>query len=70
MLAESLKPHVDVAPGKLVEQLYTVGIIGNVQSVNSRPRYFWSFRQEEHLDYEMEVTVHPGLYNFFNVRHR
>jgi len=69
-LAESLKPHVDVAPGKLVEQLYTVGIIGNIASVNGRPRYFWSFRQEEHLDYEMEVTVHPGLYNFFNVRHR
>lgn len=69
-LSESLKPHVDVAPGKLVEQLYTVGIIGNVASVNGRPRYFWSFRQEEHLDYEMEVTVHPGLYNFFNVRHR
>lgn len=69
-LAESLKPHVDVDPTKLVEQLYTVGIIGNMDSAKGRGRYFWSFRQEEHLDHEMQILVHPGLLNFFNVRHR
>jgi hypothetical protein len=69
-LAESLKPHVEVDPMKLVEQLYIVGVIGNVDSVNGQPRFFWSFRQEEHLDHEMQINVHPGLLNYFNVRHR
>jgi hypothetical protein len=69
-LADALKPHVDIDPSKLVEELYTVGVIGNIDRVAGKPRFFWSFRQEEHLDHEMEVTVHPGLLNFFNVRHR
>jgi hypothetical protein len=69
-LENALKPHIDVNPRRLVEQLYTVGVIGNVDSVGGKPRYFWSYRQEEHLDCEMEITVHPGLINYFNVRHR
>lgn len=69
-LAEALKPHVDVDPAKLVEQLYMVGIIGNIDHVKGKPRFFWSFRQEEYLDYEMPVTVHDGLLNYFNIRHR
>lgn len=69
-LAEALKPHVSVNPLILVEQLYTVGIIGNIDSVAGQPRYFWSYRQEEHLDHEMGVIIHPGLLNYFNVRHR
>jgi len=69
-LAEALKPHVDVNPLKLVEQLYTVGVIGNVDSVGGKARYFWSYRQEEYLDQEMKIIVHPGLLNYFNVRHR
>jgi hypothetical protein len=70
-LADALKPHVDAVDAfKLVTQLYDVGIIGNVDKVNGRNRYFYSFRQEEHLDLEMGVMVHPGLLNYFNVRHR
>ena len=69
-LADALKPHVDVDPKKLVEQLYTVGVVGNIDTVAGNARFFWSFRQEEHLDPEMQVIVHPGLLNFFNVRHR
>jgi hypothetical protein len=69
-LADALKPHIDADPRKLIDQLYTVGIIGNVDSVSGQPRYFWSFRQEEHLDHEMGIIVHPGLLNYFNVRHR
>jgi hypothetical protein len=69
-LADALKPHVSVDASKLVDQLYTVGVIGNVDFASGQPRYFWSFRQEEHLDHEMAVTIHPGLINYFNVRHR
>jgi hypothetical protein len=69
-LADALKQHVQVDSFKLVEQLYTVGVIGNVDVVGGQNRYFWSFRQEEHLDHEMGITVHPGLLNYFNVRHR
>lgn len=69
-LTEALKPHVDVDPARLVELLYTVGVIGNLDSVGGQARYFWSYRQEEHLDHEMQVIIHPGLLNFFNVRHR
>ena len=69
-LADALKPHVDVNPSRLVEELYAVGVIGNMDQVGGRARFFWSFRQEEHLDHEMQVIVHPGLLNFFNVRHR
>jgi hypothetical protein len=38
-LADALKSHVDVNPNKLVEQLYTVGVIGNVDSGAGKPRY-------------------------------
>jgi hypothetical protein len=70
-LADALKPKLNTTDAsRLVEELYEVGVIGNVDTVNGRKRYFWSHRQEEHLDGEMEVIVHPGLLNFFNVRHR
>lgn len=70
-LADALKPNIGSADAfKLVEQLYGVGIIGNIEKVSGRNKYFWSFRQEEHLDREMEVVVHDGLLNYFNVRHR
>lgn len=70
-LADALKPHIGNADAfKLVEQLYSVGVIGNFDRVNGKNRYFWSYRQEEHLDREMPVLVHPGLLNYFNVRHR
>jgi hypothetical protein len=70
-LAEALLPKVhNVAIGSLTRELYEVGIIGNVDSIGGRNRYFWSHRQEEQLDDEMEIIVHPGLLNYFNVRHR
>lgn len=70
-LADALKPHIGNADAfRLVEQLYSVGIIGNVDRTNGRSNFFWSFRQEEHLDHEMNVIVHDGLLNYFNVRHR
>jgi hypothetical protein len=70
-LADALKKSVDgVDLLRLVDELYNVGVIGNVDTVNGKNRYFYSFRQEEHLDHEMAVLVHPGLLNFFNVRHR
>jgi hypothetical protein len=69
-LADALKPHADVDTFKLVDQLYSVGVIGNIDTVNGQARYFWSFRQEEHLDHEMQIVVHNGLLNYFNVRHR
>ena len=71
LLADVLKNSVDgVDLLRLVDELYNVGVIVNVDTVNGKNRYFYSFRQEEHLDHEMAVLVHPGLLNFFNVRHR
>ena len=71
LLADALKKSVDgVDLLRLVDELYNVGVIGNVDTVNGKNKYFYSFRQEEHLDHEMAVLVHPGLLNFFNVRYR
>jgi hypothetical protein len=60
--------NVDLA--KMVQELYNVGVIGNVDTVDGQKRFFWSHRQEEALDWEMGVIVHPGLLNYFNIRHR
>jgi hypothetical protein len=56
--------------GRLTEDLYDVGVIGNVDKANGKRRYFWSPREEERLDTEMEIIIHPGLLNYFNIRHR
>jgi hypothetical protein len=66
-----LKPRLgNVDAMRIVEELYDVGVIGNIDGAGGKKRYFWSHRQEEQLDAEMNIIVHPGLMNFFNVRHR
>jgi hypothetical protein len=70
-LIKALQPHIPETVGRTVlEELFEHGIIGNVDHVGSSRRYFWGHRQEEHFESDMGVTVHPGLLNFFNVRHR
>jgi hypothetical protein len=70
-LADTLKPRIGrTDPMRLLNELYEVGVIGNVDKVKGRNRYFWNHRQEENLDSEMAIIIHPGLLNFFNVRHR
>lgn len=55
---------------KVLNRLYQVGVIGNIDKSHANSRYFFYHRQEENLDPDMEVTVHNGLWNFFNIRHR
>jgi hypothetical protein len=70
-IADSMKTKLNnIDTFKLVQELYDAGVIGNVDYVNGKRRYFWSHRQEEMLDWEMGVTIHPGLLNYFNIRHR
>jgi hypothetical protein len=70
-LIKALQPHIqEVVANKFLEELFELGVIGNVDGVRSSRRYFWGHRQEEHFDPDMGVTVHPGLLNYFNVRHR
>lgn len=71
-LSNVLSPHVGmISSEKLVYELYDVGVIGNIDKTpGQKTRYFWNHRQEEDLDSEMAIVVHPGLLNYFNVRHR
>jgi hypothetical protein len=71
-LSAVLAPFVGITHcDQLVYELYDVGVIGNLDKTErGRPRYFWSHRQEEEFDASMELIVHPGLMNYFNVRHR
>ncbi|WP_149469358.1 P-loop ATPase, Sll1717 family [Roseomonas genomospecies 6] len=60
-------PNVDLQ--QLCDDMFHAGIIGNVDATKSGKRYFWSHRGEEFLIRDMHVTVHPGLWNYFNIRH-
>ena len=55
---------------RLISNLYFTGVIGNVDRSGRDPRYFFFHRQEEHFDPSMNIMVHSGLWNFFNIRHR
>ena len=71
ILADTLRTKIgNVDTPRLVEDLYDVGVIGNIDTVHGKKRFFWSHRQEESLDNEMGIIVHPGLLNYFNIRHR
>lgn len=70
-LSDALKPRLGVVDmSGLMEDLFDVGIIGNMDIVRGKKRWFWSHREEENLDWEMRVAIHPGLWNYFNIRHR
>lgn len=54
-----------------IDELFYSGIILNVDYTPSgRRRYFAGFRGEEYLDDSMQIMVHQGLWNYFNIRHR
>lgn len=55
---------------ELMDDLFQAGIISNVDYVRGKPRYFSSYREEETLDDSMKIIIHPGLWSFFNIRHR
>ena len=70
-LADQLKIRmIGTDTFRLVNDLYEIGVIGNVDTVGVKKRYFWNHRQEEQLDTDMDIIIHPGLLNYFNVRHR
>lgn len=71
-LSVVLAPHVGmVNADKLVYDLYDVGVIGNIDKTTSnKSRFFWKHREEEEFDPNMGITIHPGLWNYFNIRHR
>ncbi|HEX4040939.1 MAG TPA: hypothetical protein VHY10_04505, partial [Xanthobacteraceae bacterium] len=70
-LLKALQLHIpDTVGRQFLDELFEVGVIGNTDKVGPSTRYFWGHRQEEHFDFDMGVTIHPGLLNYFNVRHR
>lgn len=50
----------------LAEDLYFFGVIGNIE--NNPRRYYWFHRGEEFLKPDRPVYIHPGLWNYFNIR--
>jgi hypothetical protein len=60
-------PNVNIR--QLCDDLFLSGVIGNFQEVSGKIRYFWSHRHEEYLSEDMSICVHPGLWNYFNIRH-
>lgn len=48
----------------LCENLFDIGFIGN----RARGRFYWRHRGEDFLRDDMEIVIHPGLWNYFNVR--
>lgn len=71
-LSVVLAPHVGlVNADNLVYDLYDVGVIGNIDKTRGdKTRFFWKHREEEEFDPGMGISIHPGLWNYFNVRHR
>lgn len=50
---------------------FYAGVISNIDFTASRKaRYFSYYRDEDYLDKEMGIIIHPGLWNYFNIRHR
>lgn len=59
--ADALRAGIgNIDASRLVEDLYSVGVIGNIDNAHGKPRYFWNHRQEESLDYKMGIIVHPA----------
>jgi hypothetical protein len=72
-LAEALRANIaGISIPQLMTDLFDAGVIGNVDTnaTDGFARNFWSYRGEEGLDPSMQISVHWGLLNFFNVRHR
>ncbi|MCI5099796.1 P-loop ATPase, Sll1717 family [Phaeobacter italicus] len=52
----------------LVEDLFQYGVIGNYDDRFSRRRYYWAHRGEEFFKKSLGVSIHKGLWNYFNIR--
>ncbi|WFE73574.1 P-loop ATPase, Sll1717 family [Roseinatronobacter sp. S2] len=52
----------------LRDDLFHFGVIGNFDDSFSSRRYYWFHRGEEFLKTELGICIHPGLWNYFNIR--
>ncbi len=53
---------------QLVSDLFHFGVIGNFDDAFRNRRYYWFHRGEEFFKKNLGVTIHPGLWNYFNIR--
>ena len=49
---------------QLLEDLFQSGVIGN----SAQGRFYWAHRGEEFFDKSQSVSIHAGLWNYFNIR--
>ncbi|MCC5985484.1 MAG: hypothetical protein JJU40_15995 [Rhodobacteraceae bacterium] len=52
----------------LVDDLFHYGVIGNYDDSFNARRYYWFHRGEEFLKPSLGVCIHPGLWNYLNIR--
>lgn len=50
------------------EELFIYGVIDGVDRRNKRTRFYDFHRGEEYMKNSYRVQIHPGLWNYFNVR--
>ena len=62
----SCLPFIDTNKERLIDELFELGVIGGFQPETGN--YYWSHRGETHLPPQMQVRIHPALWNEFSIR--
>lgn len=58
-----------VSRESLLTDLFNYGVIGNfADGKGKNRRYYWAHRGEEFLSKDKGISIHPGLWNYFNIR--
>jgi hypothetical protein len=52
----------------LVTDLFNFGVVGNFKVGSGPNRQYWAHRGEEFFQRSLGVAIHPGLWNYFNIR--
>ena len=61
-----LSKFLGVNKDQLLNDLFQYGVIGNW--IQGQGRHYWAHKGEEFFDRTMGVTIHEGLWNYFNIR--
>lgn len=58
----------DVNRHALLVDLFNFGVVGNYSDEFKKRRFYWAHRGEEFFQKSLGVSIHPGLWNYFNIR--